>query len=162
MSYKIKKLTFRDMNFYLESLNNSKKQHSTTTETKIKNLDHYIWWMNNQNLEKRVLLKNEKKMIVFWYKKNLGIKKNLFFSGWWPVNKNFEIETIFYITKKLLYLSKNLFHVAVISKKNKFSIKLHKHFKFDFLNKKSNFFNQIIRLINKKNNNQFVIMIRKN
>ena len=71
------------------------------------------------------------------------------------------MEIIFYITNKLLYLSKNLFHVAVISKKNKFSIKLHKHFKFDFLNKKSHFFNEIIRLIN-KNNNQFVIMIRKN
>ena len=53
MSYKIKKLNFSDMNFYLESLNNSKKHHSTTTEKKIKNLDHYIWWMNNQNLEKK-------------------------------------------------------------------------------------------------------------
>ena len=73
--------------------------------------------MNNQNLEKRVLLKNEK-MIVFWYKKNLGIKKNLFFRMVKSTkSKNFEIETIFYITKKLLYLSKNLFHVAVISKK---------------------------------------------
>ena len=66
------------------------------------------------------------------------------------------------MTKKLISLSKNLIHVAILSKKNKFSIRLHKHFTFEHLNKKSKIFEEIIKILNKKDNNQFIIIIKKN
>ena len=160
MYFKIKKINFNNINFYLHTLNNNKQNYNSTTSLKIKNLDHYIWWMNNQNLKKYVLMKKNKKMIFFWYKKK--VDRIFFFSGWWPVNKKIDIETIFFITKKLISLSKNLIHVAIISKKNKFSIKLHKHFDFEYLNKKNRVFGEIIKILNKKNDNRFVIMIKKN
>lgn len=161
MSFKIKRINFNDVNFYLQTLNNTKNYNSTTS-SQIKNLDHYIWWMNNQNLEKHVLIKKDKRLIVFWYKKKLDGKKKFFFSGWWPAKKDIDIETIFFMTKKLISLSKNLIHVAILSKKNKFSIKLHKHFNFEHLNKKSKIFEEIIKILNKKDDNQFIIMIKKN
>ncbi len=161
MSFRIKKINFNDVNFYLQTLNNTKNYNSTTS-SQIKNLDHYIWWMNNQNLEKHVLIKKNERLIVFWYKKKLNQKKKFFFSGWWPAKKNIDIETIFFMTKKLISLSKNLIHVAILSKKNKFSIKLHKHFNFEHLNKKSKIFEEIIKILNKKDDNQFIIMIKKN
>ncbi len=161
MSFKIKRINFKDVNFYLQTLNNTKIYNSTTS-SKIKNLDHYIWWMNNQKLEKHVLIKKDKRLIVFWYKKKLDGKKKFFFSGWWPAKKDIDIESIFFMTKKLISLSKNLIHVAILSKKNKFSIRLHKHFTFEHLNKKSKIFEEIIKILNKKDDNRFIIMIKKN
>ena len=161
MYFKIKKINFNNVNLYLHTLNSNKQNYNSTTSSPIKNLDHYIWWMKNQNLKKYVLMKKNKKMIFFWYKKILD-NKNYFFSGWWPVNKNIDMETIFFMTKKLISLSKNLIHVAIISKKNKFSIQLHKHFNFEYLDKKNRIFGEIIKILNKKNDNKFIIMIRKN
>lgn len=161
MSFRIKKINFNDVNFYLQTLNNTKNYNSTTS-SQIKNLDHYIWWMNNQNLEKHVLIKKNERLIVFWYKKKLNRKKKFFFSGWWPAKKDIDIETIFFMTKKLIFLSKNFIHVAILSKKNKFSIRLHKHFNFEYLNKKSKIFEKIIKILNKKDDNRFIIMIKKN
>ena len=166
MSYKLKEADLRVINTYLKSLNDSKKDFSTRSKSKIGKLAHYIWWFKNYNLQKFCIIKNKKQLIFFWYKKVILKKKKYFFSGWWPINK-IRIDDIFFVTRKLISLSKDHDHIALISRNNKFSIKLHHYFKFKKVKEHGKEYNKILKLVNhdnikkKKTIVRYTVMIKK-
>ncbi len=167
MTYRVLKTNLNDINTYLNSLNKSLTKNSLL-KSKINRIDHYNWWFSNKKLQKYYLLKEKKKIIFFWYKKIFVNKTNYFFSGWWPNYNNLEFKDFFFITKTLLKYSKNCLHVAIILKKNNFSIKLHKYFKFKKINKSARLYKEIMSIYNKtktkekKKTVNYVIMIKKN
>lgn len=163
MTYRIKKLKLNSINIYLESLNKLKKKISLN-QIKINKLNHYNWWFENKDFYKFSLEKNNKKLIFFWFEKKIINKKKYFFAGWWPVIDRLNMEDYFFITKYLIKLSYNCIHVAIILKKNIFSLKLHKYFDFKKISNNSEDFKNILFLkknknLNKKNN--YVVMIRR-
>ena len=163
MTYKISKINLEEINSYLDTLNKTKSKNSLK-KNKIKRIDHYNWWFENIKLNKYCLIKKQRKIIYFWLKKFNKNKKKYFFSGWWPIENKLEIIDFIYITKKLLGLSKNHIHVAIISKDNKFSIKLHHYFKFKEIKKGSNLYLRILKLYykEKKIPLNHLIMINEN
>ena len=163
MSYKVSNVNLTDINIYLNSLNKTLEKNSLRKE-KIKRIDHYNWWFENLKLKKYCLIKNQKKIIYFWIKKILKNRKKFFFSGWWPIHNELEIADYIYLTKLLIDFSKNCTHVAIISKKNKFSIKLHQYFKFEKVKQNSRLYSLISKLYykEKKININHLIMVREN
>lgn len=164
MNYLIRKVLLRDINVYLQSLNISKLNFSSPDTSKIESLDHYNWWFENKEIDHFCLQKNKKKVLYFWNKKYFFNKNRYFFSGWWPVGNKFNLSDAIYITKTLIFLSKNFCHVAIISKKNKFSIKLHKYFKFHKEKINSLKYKEIMKIYKKSNIGKmnFIIMTKDN
>lgn len=163
MSYKISKISLIDINSYLETLNRTKKKNSLIKK-KINRLDHYNWWFKNIKLNKYCLIKNKKKIIYFWQKKLSAAGGKYFFSGWWPIDDKLEIIDFITMTKILLKNSKKHIHVAIISKQNRFSIKLHHYFKFQQIKKSSKIYNEILNVYYEKTKIpfSFLIMIKEN
>lgn len=80
------------------------------------------------------------------------------------MGNKFNLSDAIYITKTLIFLSKNFCHVAIISKKNKFSIKLHKYFKFHKEKINSLKYKEIMKIYKKSNIGKmnFIIMTKDN
>ena len=128
-----------DVNEFLNIRNRKENRESSLTNTQIKKIEHYIWWLN-ETIDKFKFISKNKIKVALWRRKIL-IKNKYFYTGGWSTSDKANINEIISAYKKLLN-TKNFKWIGVAKKKNRFLTWLNLRLGFNIL-KENNFSSQI-------------------
>ena len=145
---KIRRINISDINDILLSRNMNFNRKFMIKKKLISNLEHYIWWFNN-NRESFIYNISENHKIYFWHKLVDFKNKKMFVGGWHSNRKKTNLYYVFFSLKwQLNYLRKKKLHydwIAVINKKNKWVLALTKLLGYEQVSKKELFFQKAIK-----------------
>ncbi len=150
----IKPVKDKDLNHYLYSRNLIINTNNSSRKSKIKKLDHYLWWFENKR-KSYVLTRNGLK-ILYFYEESLFTLKNVEYklSGWFACSKNCTIKEILYALNWQRYkYKKNIKWLSFIKNSNKLSIKLSKYIGWNIVKSKDHSISKLKTLLNIKKNN---------
>ena len=136
--YKIKKITDNDLNNYLDARNLPSNRVASTKKSKITNLDHYLWWLNNKR-NSFVLLKSNEKILYLYDEILLFNNKRYSIQGWFKTSSKITLFDVLYALrwqKKNIENKKNI-HLSLGIIKNNNPINLSKYFGWKKLDNKS-------------------------
>ena len=147
---KIRRVNDSDINDILISRNFNFNRKFMIKKKIISNLEHYIWWFNN-NREIFVYNINDNHKIYFWHKLVVYNKKKILVGGWHSNKKKTNLYYVLFILKwQLEYLQRkklNYDWIAVINKKNKWVLALTKLLGYTHVSQKEIFFQKAINKI---------------
>lgn len=148
--YKIRSVTKKDINIYLNSRNLEVNRKNSLYKKKITNKEHQIWWKTTKRKSYCLYLGKEKKL--FFYEEKLFVINNTTYlnSGWFACSRNCNLSDIIYALNFQLKKKRNkTIWICIILKKNLLANKLTKFFKWKKL-KKSSLISRIKKIYGKK------------
>ena len=139
--FKICPVTDTDINHYLSSRNRENNSERMTISTKIKPIDHYLWWFG-QRRENFVLVKrdqgNETPVLYIWQQ---ALREKYLYGGWFTCGDNVDFSVAMLVLKWQLSHCENEYpeHIwlAVINKHNRFVNLLNQYVGFTALESNS-------------------------
>lgn len=156
------KANISDVNIFLKIRNYKKNRLVSANTKKIKKIDHYLWWLNN-DIEKFKLIQNNEIIMILWRKK-INFNGKIYYTGGWSTTKfDFNLSGILFAYKKLLTFcnSKNIPWIGITKKNNKFLKWLNLRLGFSIL--KENKFNletkKFLKNLKIKNKKKYYIYI---
>ena len=153
-NYFIRKVKFQDINNYLDSRNNQQNRKYSFNKNKIKRLDHYNWWFENQRLS-YVLEKNNEEMLYFYHYPILLLNKKYFVSGWFFKNEKCSIQDILYALNWQRKFNIKIW-LSAVKKNNKVALKYNKYLGWNKLKEDSELLKEIKRRFTSKGFNFYL------
>lgn len=119
---------------YLSARNLDKNLHKMTETKKIKILDHFLWWFNENDRKSYVLFRHGKAQLIFWHKLFKCDSQAVMVGGWFICNDDVPGSVAFKALYEQLYITDRDFPgvpwVAVIKADNYFVQKMNERFGF--------------------------------
>lgn len=160
-AYRVSRIDGKYVNKYLSSRNLKINRINSIDSKKINNLNHYLWWLENNRIS--YVFKKNNEEIIFFYHEKIKIKKFSFIKPGWCLIKNkvsfLDILRALEIQKKIIsrqnYLIPNL---GIIRKDNKSMIKFAKNLNWEIIKARDNIHKILSKNLNIKK--RFVLLKR--
>lgn len=137
----VKKIKFDEINNYLSARNLNFNSKLMLNKKKIGSLDHYNWWLDNEFKSRNTFIyrAEDEVKVYIWHKKIIIKNKSYLVGGWTTNNKNIKVTDVILSLKWQLNETKKLkaTWLAVINKKNLFTLRLNKMLGFKLVIEKS-------------------------
>lgn len=144
--YSIRKVKHQDVNDYLYSRNSQLNRKFSFNNSKIKKIDHYNWWFENQR-SNYALEKNNEVMLYFYHYPIFILNQKILISGWFVKNEKCNIHDILYALNWQRKLKKKKLNaemwLSIVKKTNTIALKYNKYLGWNKLEKNSDLYKQI-------------------
>lgn len=150
----VKKISDKDILFYLDTRNQKININNSISKKKIDVLDHFIWWFEHDNMKAYIVSKNNKKLFILTEIYHTINKVDIVVPGLMTCSKEYSIIdllwTIRWQKQNIDKTKKKLLCSISVPKNNFFSNKQAKYFGFKKLSKNDKYFAVLKKLFNFK------------
>lgn len=159
---KFKEIEDVSINDYLKYRNLKINLNNSVLKKKIKPIDHYIWWLQNQERKSYIVKRNKIDLLILYYSIKFLGKKVIIFPGYFVCKNMISISDILSSIKwqnnTIDKRFKKKICVIIVPKKNLFSNAHSKYFKYKILKPNNPFYKQLKKI--KSFNQNFNVYIR--
>lgn len=155
---KFKKIADNYINKYLKYRNLKINIKNSASKKKINKIDHYLWWMTNNDRKSYLVKRDNKDLIILYHSIKFLKNKKFIFPGYFVCGNRFSVfellESIKWQNNKIDKISGDKIYVIIVAKDNLFSNAHSKYFKYKKVRINTKLYNEIkkIKSINKKFN----------
>ena len=161
-SLKFEVIKDSSINEYLKFRNLKINLDNSVSKKKIKKLDHYIWWLKNQDRKSYIVKRNNVNLLILYYSIKFLGKKRILFPGYFVCGNKLSIKDILTSIKWQNNTINKKFNkkicVIIVPKNNIFSNAHSKYFKYKILKPNNPLHKQLKKI--KSFNQNFNVYIR--
>lgn len=149
--FKIKKINFTDVNNFFILRNKKLNRENMIDKKKINLLDHYNWWLGDENkMRKSYQFNINKNLKIFIWHKIISVSKKYLVGGWFSSGRNVPLNYKIAAVKWQIKKTKKykIKWIGVIKKKNISTLKLNLMVGFKIMKKNSIIYKDTLNVFN--------------